>query len=470
MLPRLNPSEAAARLAGMDPTPWNAAQPAIDALTRGGHEVFLVGGLVRDVLIGRPSGDPDLATSATPAEVMDLIPEAVPTGLKHGTVTVPAGGRNVEITTYRTEAPYSDARHPDRVVFVRSIAEDLARRDLTVNAMAYDPAHRRFEDPFGGLKDLSLGVLRAVGAPAARFKEDGLRPFRAIRLAVVLEFQIEPITLEAIGRSLPYAQRVAKERIRDELCKMLGGARPSMGFELMRQTGLLELVIPELLEGYGVTQNRYHAYDVYHHTLATVDAAPPRSLRVRLAALLHDVGKPRTRVEVEGQGTFYNHQAVGALMARDILTRLRFSGDMVESVTRLVECHMFHYEEEWTGAAVRRFIRRVGPELVPDLFELRRADSRGSGVERGDFDHLERLEERVKSELRRPRVFSPRDLALGGREVMDALGISPGPLVGKVLAVLVERVLEDPALNSREGLMGILQREFCDPGKISEKT
>ncbi|HEX7879615.1 MAG TPA: HD domain-containing protein, partial [Candidatus Eisenbacteria bacterium] len=355
---------------------------------------------------------------------------------------------------------YSDARHPDTVAFVRSIEEDLARRDFTVNAMAFSPAAGRFLDPFGGLDDLGRGMIRAVGDPSIRFREDGLRAFRAVRLAVQLGFEIEERTLAAIPGALGSARQVAAERMRDEFSKMLVSGAPAMAVELMRRTGLLALVVPELLEGVNCRQNRWHAYDVYAHSLHVLENAVPDKLEVRLAALLHDIAKPRTKVVVDGEGTFYNHQHLGARMAIDILDRLRYPGDVVARVANLVDNHMFHYDGHWTDAAVRRFIRRVGPEQIADLFDLRLADSLGKGPDGFFPKEIDELRGRVEAEIARAAVLTVGQLAVTGRDVMAALGVAGGPAVGEALRWLLERVIEDPALNDRDRLLKILTNEY----------
>jgi tRNA nucleotidyltransferase (CCA-adding enzyme) len=393
---------------------------------------------------------------------MAILPHPVPTGLAHGTVTSMVEGVPVEVTTYRADDTYADARHPDSVRFVRSLEEDLARRDFTVNALAWRPPAGpedpgRVVDLFGGLADLATGVIRAVGNPALRFHEDGLRPFRAVRFAALLDFDLDPDTEAAIPGALDRARLVAVERMRDEFLKMLAAAHPSRAIETMRRTGLLELVLPELLEAVGVWQNRWHAYDVYVHSLHVLDAAPADKPIVRLAALLHDVGKPRTKVVIDGQGTFYNHQHVGAEMTRALLARLRFPKDTVERVAHLVDQHMFHYEGHWTDAAVRRFIRRVGPDAVADLFDLRIADALGKGPDSGFPHDIDELRTRVEVELERRAVLDVSGLDIDGRTVMEALGIGPGPGVGKALQELLERVLEDPSLNRRDTLLALLR-------------
>ncbi len=430
--------------------------PVLRRLKGAGYEAWLVGGGVRDLLLGRTVSDWDVTTSAHPDAVMGLWPEAVPTGIRHGTVTALPGGRPVEITTYRSEGPYTDGRHPDWVRFGASLEEDLSRRDFTINAMALDPEAGIFVDPFSGEADLEGRRLRAVGNPDRRFDEDGLRPLRGIRLAAALELAVEPETLAAMERMRDRVAGVARERVRDELMKLLRARRPSVGIELMRETGILALIIPELLEGVGMEQNRFHAYDVYEHTLRALDAAPAEAPDVRLAALLHDVAKPRTKRVVDGEGTFYDHQNLGALMTREILDRLRFPHAERDRVSHLVAQHMFFYTPEWTDAAVRRFIRRVGRENLEDLFLLREADTLAHGTGLASDGPLGEFRARIDGVLGVETALDVTDLRVDGGDVMEAMGIPPGPEVGRALDALLERVLEEPGLNTREDLLRIL--------------
>lgn len=430
-------------------------------LQESGQEAYLVGGCVRDLLRGAEVSDWDIATSARPEEVQHIFPRAVPTGLPHGTVTVPTDAGPCEITTFRTESGYTDARRPDRVTFVREVEPDLLRRDFTVNAMAWDPLNRREVDPSGGRGDLSKGLLRAVGDPVERFREDGLRPVRAARFVATLEFDLEPGTERALPSAKDRVARVAPERIRDELMKMLASPTPSRGFEVLRRSGLLPIVLPELAATVAVPQNRYHAHDVYFHTLYTVDAAPADKPFVRLAALFHDLGKPGTRAEREnGEATFYNHQFEGARIAIDALTRLRFSRETTDLVAHLVEHHMFDYRSEWTDAAVRRFVQKVRPENIADLFDLRIADNVGNGTKTGFPHYLEELRDRIDAILVARQALSLRDLRIGGEDVMRVLGIPPGPRVGEVLEQLLEEVVEDPDRNERGWLLRRVREGF----------
>jgi tRNA nucleotidyltransferase (CCA-adding enzyme) len=430
--------------------------PLIDGLHDAGCEAYLVGGGIRDLLLGRPHKDWDIATSATPEAVMALWPHSVPTGMKHGTVTVLLDDHKIEVTTFRSEGPYSDGRHPDWVRMPSTLEEDLSRRDFTVNAFAYDPRREELWDRHHGLEHLNARLLKTVGDPDRRFQEDGLRPIRGIRLAAVLEFTLSPEVLPAMQRARDVVARVAPERLRDELMKLLTAPKPSVGIELLRETGLLDLVLPELLEGYKMPQNRWHAYDVYEHSLRSLDAAPADQPLVRLAALLHDVGKPRTRFEVEGaesEGKFYRHEKVGADLADAMLERLRFSRSEREFVSRLVAEHMFFYRPEWSDATVRRFVRRVGPEHLEALFALRDADDLAHGTGFSSRPDLDDLERRIEGIQARSEALGIGDLAINGEDVMRMLGIGPGPRVGRVLRGLLEHVLEDPTQNERETLL-----------------
>ena len=440
-----------------------AVLEVLRALRRSGKQAWLAGGAVRDLLrIAQgarltPPQDFDVATDALPDDVQRLFPRTAPTGIAHGTVTVLADEEHeVEVTTFRGEGPYLDGRRPSAVTFLGDIDGDLARRDFTVNAMAWDPIAGELRDPFGGAGDLRRRLLRAVGEPLDRFREDGLRPLRAVRFASTLRLALDRRTERAIPRALDVFAKVAWERVRDELSKLLvRGDPPSRGLRLLRRTGLLARIVPELLEGVGFEQNQYHAYDVFRHTLRVVDFAPA-DLSVRLAALLHDVGKPRTAQppQPRGEHTFYKHEFVGEEMARAILLRLRYPHRDVEAVALLVREHNWYYQSEWNDATVRRTIARIGPSALPLLWQLRRADLRARGrlVAEG-LANQEEVERRFEAELRRASALKVTDLAIGGNEVMEALGIPPGRRVGEILTLLLDRVLDDPDLNKRDTLL-----------------
>jgi tRNA nucleotidyltransferase (CCA-adding enzyme) len=424
-----------------------------------GRRGWIVGGCVRDLLRGQSVSDWDIATDARPAEMTKLFPRVIPTGIDHGTVTVLIRGVPYEVTTLRGETTYSDGRRPDSVVFVDDIAADLARRDFTMNAIAIDPLAPSLIDPWDGQKDLAARLLRAVGDPMQRFSEDGLRVLRAARFAATLECAIEPRTLAAIEPTLGTYRKVSAERVRDEWVKTMKARKPSTAFEVMRTTGILGVTVPEMLDSVGMEQNRHHAYDVWTHALACLDACegdPP----LRIAALLHDIGKPRTRARSEKTNdyTFYNHEKVGAQMAEPILERLRFSNDEKARITSLVANHLVCYSDEWSDAAVRRWIQRVSRDRVEDLYALNRADILGKGRDvTEELKGLERLKERVATELAAKHAISTRDLAVDGKDVMRELAIKPSRRVGEVLEGLLEKVVEDPALNERETLLRLIR-------------
>jgi tRNA nucleotidyltransferase (CCA-adding enzyme) len=434
------------------------------ALLRGlraaGKQAWLAGGAVRDLVRGKLAQDFDVATDALPEQVLKLFPKVIPTGAQHGTVTVVMGGHSVEVTTFRGEGPYLDGRRPSSVQFLGDIDGDLARRDFTVNAMAWDPIAGALRDPFGGQDDLRRCRLRAVGEPLDRFREDGLRPLRAVRFACTLRLALEPRTRRAISQSLDVFAKVAMERVREEFVKLLvRGQPPSRGLRLLLRTGLLERIAPELLESVGFAQNRYHAWDVWRHTLRAVDAAPADPV-VRLAALLHDVAKPRTAAPKEGapgEHSFWNHEHAGARLTVEMLTRLKLPKRDIERVALLVDEHNWYYRPEWSDATVRRMLARIGAEELPALWALRRADllARGRYVEEGLANQAE-AETRFAWEVERASALKITDLAIGGEDVMRELNVPPGRLIGQVLQRLLDRVLDDPELNTREGLLRLL--------------
>jgi putative nucleotidyltransferase with HDIG domain len=362
-------------------------------------------------------------------------------------------GIQLEVTTFRREGEYSDARRPDQVWFTGDILEDLARRDLTVNAMAFSIAEGRLLDPHGGARDILKRTLRAVGVPLERFREDALRPLRVARLAAVLEMEPDPETRAALAGVNDRVGALAIERVRSELERLMGAARPSRGFEILREAGLLERWLPELAACRGVPQNRFHAYDVYFHSLYSCDAAAPENPEVRWAALLHDIGKPATRIERDGEGTFYGHAELGARLADTRLAVLRFATGFRERVVHLIREHMFDFQESWTDAAVRRFVRRVGVEHVADLFDLRMADALGNGTRGPDTRRLEAMAKRIGRVLREASALSVQQLAVDGDDVMRTLGLQPGPEVGHALQALLDQVIEQPALNTRAALL-----------------
>lgn len=422
-----------------------------------GKRGWIVGGCVRDLLRGKPAKDWDVATDARPEDVVRFFRKVIPTGIQHGTVTVLVKGTPYEVTTLRGEGAYSDGRRPDRVEFVDDITADLARRDFTVNAIAIDPVDGHMIDPFGGRADLDAHVIKAVGDPLERFAEDGLRVLRAARFAATLEASIDPETERAMGheRALQTFRRVSAERVRDEWMKSMTARRPSVAFEVMRRTSILGITCPELMESVGCGQNRWHAYDVWGHAMACLDACKPEPV-LRVAALLHDVGKPRTREfsEKTSDYTFYDHERVGAEMAEPLLARLRFSNDDRARIVALIRHHLICYSEAWTDAAVRRWLRRVTPDLAPDLYQIGFADALGKGRDATeDLASIEQLRARVEGLLAAGAALSTKDLAVNGRDLMSELGLQPGRIIGQIMERLVELVTDDPEANERARLL-----------------
>lgn len=447
-------------------------------LLKEGYKCYLVGGALRDVVMTINPDDYDLATDALPEVMLTIFPKAVSTGIRFGTVTVLVSDvhgvrQEVQVTTLRSEQQYVDGRWPSSVKFVTNLDEDLSRRDFTWNAMALDFSQTELDgkaevktwviyDPFGGKKDLWRKRVCAVGDPIERFTEDGLRAFKACRMAAQLDFELDPGTFSAIQKTLPIARKISMERIRDEFMKMVkNSAKPSVGVELMRTSGLLEIFMPELLEGVGVDQPVYHAYDVYTHLLKSMDAAP---VEIRLAALFHDLGKPRKAMP---DGHFYGHDLESEKITREIMKRMKFSRVDIERVTRLVRFHMFYYpvpEEDsskdeiekyeahlWTDAAVRRFVARVGEENIEDLFKLRIADASGNPNAMFQPDEIEKLQERISEVRAKDMVLKITDLAIDGND-LKAMGVPVGPEMGRILTTILTKVIDDPGLNEKEQL------------------
>jgi len=446
-----------------------------DKLTEAGFEPYLVGGCLRDLILGLQPKDWDITTNARPEDIQRIFPDSVYEN-QFGTVGVKTDAQDpamkiVEVTTFRKEGRYSDKRHPDSIQFADTIEEDLSRRDFTINAMAFEiSSHKRrasgLVDPFGGRKDLAEKLIRAVGNPQERFSEDALRLIRAVRFASELGFDIEKNTLEAIAENAKLLGVIAKERVRDEFVKLIMSKDPWKGFELLRQTGLLEYVIPELAEGWGVTQNKHHIYTVWEHSMRALQYAADKnySLEVRLAALLHDVAKPRTKRGEGPEATFYGHEIIGSRMAMQVLERLRFSRDTIEKIALLIRAHMFNYEPDVvTDASVRRLIAKVGPENIRELVELREADRIGSGVPKAVPYKLRHFMFRVEKVLRQP--VSLKQLKVNGHDVMKTLDIAPGPKVGMILNALFDEVLDDPAKNEKD----YLEKRMRELGALSEK-
>jgi poly(A) polymerase/tRNA nucleotidyltransferase (CCA-adding enzyme) len=438
-----------------------------DTLIQSGKKTYLVGGAVRDAFLKRPVTDFDIATDATPQECMRLFPRAILTGIQHGTITVIPRSRKykVEITTFRTEGAYTDGRHPDSVAFVDDIAQDLSRRDFTINAMAFDLARDTFFDPFGGKRDLAHKTIRAVGNPFDRFHEDGLRTIRAIRFAAQLGFTIEPATLSAIAECREGLFKISAERIRDEFSKILGARRPSTGLRLLIDSGTIEAIIPELLACKGVPQPNHGRQDVLEHLLATLDAVIPDNLSgeelliLRLAALFHDIGKPVCYKNDNNSISFYKHEIESEKITEKTLRKLKYPNDIVEKVCHLVRHHMFNYEPGWTDAAVRRFIARVGLQSVRDLFTLRLADTIATAGKPYSWPNLSEFQSRIDHVVEAKQALTLKDLAVSGDD-LAALGIPRTREMGALLSELLDAALEDPNLNTKEAMLEIAKAKY----------
>lgn len=450
----------------------------IETLGKAGFEAYPVGGCVRDLLLKKEPKDWDVATNARPEEIQKIFSTfAGATADKPATVyennfgTVGIKTRSdepslkiVEITTFRIEGGYSDSRHPDSVKFADKVEDDLGRRDFTVNAIAIrlptnnsQPAtNNRKEfliDPYNGQEDLKNKLIRAVGKPEDRFKEDALRMLRAVRFACQLEFSIEKNTEEAIRENAHLLKKISKERIRDEFSKIIMTDYAERGVRMLQNLGLMKFIIPELIEGIGVAQNKHHIYTVWEHNVLALGYSVGKgySFEVRLASLLHDVGKPRTKQGEGPDSTFYQHEYVGAKMTRKILEDLKFPKNIVDYVTHLVKSHLFYYNVgEVTEAGVRRFLARVGLENVDDLMKVREADRIGSGVPKAFPYKLRHLLFMIDKVRRDP--ISPKMLKINGNDLMKILSIEPGPKIGHILNSLLEEVIEDPERNSKKYL------------------
>ena len=431
-------------------------------LAEAGFEAYLVGGCVRDMLLGREPKDWDVATDAKPTEVQKLFPESVYEN-DFGTVGVKTESEDprlkiIEVTTYRIEGKYTDQRHPDEVKFAANIEDDLSRRDFTVNALAMN-LKGDVIDPYGGRADLKAKIIRTVGVAEERFSEDALRLMRAVRFAVELDFEMDMDTRRAVIKLAGGLESIAKERVRDELVKIIMTPNSAKGIILLEELDLLRYVLPELREGLGVGQNKHHIYTVFEHNVRALayTAGEDYSLVVRTAALLHDVGKPKVKAGDGPDSTFYNHEYVGAKLAVRALDRLRFSKDFIEAVSHLVRSHMFYYNVgEISPAGVRRFLVRVGPENIDDLLKVREADRIGSGVKQAvpyKLRHVLFMIEKVKKDQ-----LSPKMLKVNGDDMMEILDMKPGRRIGWILNALLEEVLEDPEKNEREQLIARMKQ------------
>jgi poly(A) polymerase/tRNA nucleotidyltransferase (CCA-adding enzyme) len=443
----------------------------VHKLNEAGHQAFPVGGCVRDVLRGVKPQDWDVTTNAKPEEMQKVFPESFYEN-KFGTVTVLTGSedvslKEVEITPFRVEAKYSDKRHPDEVRFASNIEEDLKRRDFTINAMAFmvEKESPELIDLFGGQVDLKNSIVRTVGDPNERFGEDALRMMRAVRFAVNLKFEIEKDTFAAIQKNSNLLAAISQERIRDEFIKIIMAGDARRGIDLLRESGLLAHIIPEILEGYGTSQNKHHIYDVYEHCVRALDFSAKSNFEgiVRIASLLHDVGKPRVKKGEGEESTFYGHEVVGAKMTEEILNRLKFPNKDAEIITKLVRYHLFYYNVGEVGEnSVRRLVRQVGIENTERLLQVRMADRVGSGVPKAEpykLRHLKYVIEKISHD-----PISVKMLKVGGSDVMRILSVSPSPKIGQILDILLGEVLDSPELNRED----LLTHRVEELGKMSD--
>lgn len=425
-------------------------------LESAGFEVFFIGGCVRNLLMGITIKDWDLTTNATPTQIQEIFPDSFYEN-SFGTVSVEFGKEYAEITTYRTDLGYSDFRHPKDVLWGKDLSEDVKRRDFTVNALALKLTNDSHEviDLVGGQEDLKNKLIRAVGNAEERFKEDALRLMRAIRFSAQLEFNIEEGTFSAIKNDSHLIEHIANERIRDELFKILDSKNPYDGIMLLDEIGILDIIFPELLKGKGVSQarpGRHHTTDVFTHNILSMKECPSTDPLVRLAAMLHDVGKPYVAAtDEEGYIIFYNHEVVGAKIAKEICERLRLSNIQKEKVYTLIRWHMFTVDEHITDSAVRRFIRRVGVENVKDMIDLRIGDRLGGGTQTAESWRLKKFKERLEEQLHPP--FSINDLAIDGNVIMKELGLQQGREVGEIIKKLFEEVDQDLSKNTKDYLL-----------------
>jgi len=432
----------------------------LETLKNNGYEAYIVGGSVRDFKIGTSlPKDYDITTNALPEEVIKIFDKTIPTGIKHGTVTIMINGDAFEVTTYRIDGDYSDNRRPDAVSFVLNLKEDLARRDFTINALAFNEENGLI-DYFGGEKDIEDKIIRAVGEPNKRFQEDALRMLRAIRFASSLNFDIEEKTMVAIKANYKLIGNVSNERIRDEFCKMLMSNNVAKALRLLVETKLLAIILPELQLEVGFNQHSpHHDKDIFNHTLAVVEKCPPK-LNLRLAALLHDIAKPDCfTVDAQGTGHFYGHDKRGFILSGKILRRLRFDNQSISEIGILVKEHM-NVLAKPTDASVKRLINRTSVDLIEDLFELQRADALSSLHPEMRIDQIGRVEEKTIALLESKVPLSIKELDIDGKDLIKEFSIKPGKEIGSMLKFLLDKVLESPLNNTKEQLIAIIYKEY----------
>lgn len=427
-------------------------QSVVKELEKQGFQAYVVGGCVRDLLLGKEPEDWDVTTNAKPEEIQKIFPENFYEN-KFFTVTVLTEStdpklKEIEVTTYRSDHKYTDRRRPEEVKYAKTLQEDLSRRDFNVNAIAL--RGDKIIDPFEGQKDLKAKLIRTVGNPEERFAEDALRMMRAARLATTLRFAIEEKTKAAIRAHAQLLKEISQERIRDELLKIMMAEGAMEGIALLRELNLLQYTMPELEEGWGVAQNKHHTYTVWEHNLFSLKYAAKQKWNhvIRIAALLHDVAKPRVKRGEGPEATFYGHEIVGAKMAKHMLSRLKFPGKDIETITTLIRYHMFYYNvDEVTEASVRRLVRKVGFDRMDDLLRLRMADRIGSGVPKAQPYKLRHWKYMIERTSRDP--LSVTMLKINGDDMMKLLLIKPSPRIGWLLHILFGEALENPQKNDK---------------------
>jgi len=430
----------------------------LEKFKKHGYEIYIVGGVVRDIMLDRGRYDWDFTTNALPEQILEIFPDGFYDN-KYGTVGIKAGEdeRPYEITTFRTEQGYSDGRHPDEIAWGKTLEEDLMRRDFTINAMALKQLkinHYQLIDLYQGMEDIKAGLIRCVGDPNERFSEDALRMMRAIRIATQLKFAIEDETFSAIQNNGEKLKQISAERIRDELLKIMASDYPADGYLLLRNTGLTAVILPEMEGSFDIQQKspgRHHIYDVGTHSVESLRHCPSSDPITRLATLIHDCGKVRTqRKHPDGTITFYNHEMESERIAKELAIRLRFSNEQKDRFVRLVRWHQFTLDEHQTDSAVRRFIRNVGTDNIMEMLALRTGDRLGGGARETSW-RLEEFKKRLVQVQKQP--FSIQDLKISGNDVMKIKNIGPGPIVGKYLQLLFEEVVENGLPNEKEILL-----------------
>lgn len=423
----------------------------LETLHKAGYEGYVVGGAVRDKIMGLTPKDIDIATNAKPLEVMELFPKVLPTGIKFGTVTVMIDDEGFEVTTFRADGNYSDGRRPEEVFFSETISDDLSRRDFTINALAED-MNGKIIDIFGGVSDMENKIIRAVGNPMERFKEDALRILRAFRFSARYGFEIEPITLEAIKEAKEGILLISAERIREELTKILMTDNVQKTFSLMYETGILKLILPEIAKLYGKEQNHpYHIYDIFEHTMKAIESSVKEPI-VRWSLLLHDIGKPIVKETVDGVDRFHGHNVQSVTISENILKRLKFSNSFIEEVLELILHHDIQIEA--TPRAVRRLKSKLNSTQIETLLKVKEADIKAQNPE--FLDRLDTLSEILELSTLEPPI-SVKDLAINGYDVME-LGYQ-GKEIGQVLNTLLELILENPELNTKDSLLKFIPRK-----------